>query len=273
MREICNLFLNALDAAGDRSQLFVHYLSRSDLGVGISARSDARVVWGGDDKVATFAALPLRKGGKSIWFGDRFSFSVMNGAELDRLDEAEQKNLAKRIFNDVFIFGQMACSSPHAIYIVGDRDVHQPALDALLDQLADLARARGQTPATGHAIRKMVGAFASAATGNAIAVDWRRNELTRVVVAGMERQEERIGGGYLRTMFIPSLSALAQLVRGHDQTITHFGFTPVEISEAARTIQGEGVSRWAPVGSALDFDFVWDGYDIPFELTRLVRVT
>jgi hypothetical protein len=33
------------------------------------------------------------------------------------------------------------------------------------------------------------------------------------------------------------------------------------------------VSRWAPIGTALDFDFIWDGYDIPFELTRLVRIS
>jgi hypothetical protein len=30
-----------------------------------------------------------------------------------------------------------------------------------------------------------------------------------------------------------------------------------------------GVSPFAPIGTALDFDFIWDGYDIPFEL--LVR--
>jgi hypothetical protein len=36
---------------------------------------------------------------------------------------------------------------------------------------------------------------------------------------------------------------------------------------------GPGVSRWAPIGTALDFDFIWDGYDIPFELTRLIRVS
>jgi len=31
--------------------------------------------------------------------------------------------------------------------------------------------------------------------------------------------------------------------------------------------------RTSPVGTALDFDFIWDGYDIPFELTRLIRVS
>jgi hypothetical protein len=88
MRAIVDLFLERLEAAGDESQLFVHYPSQGDLGAKISARSDARVVWGGDAKVALFAPLPLRNGGKSIWFGDRFSFSTISGAALDGLDDA-----------------------------------------------------------------------------------------------------------------------------------------------------------------------------------------
>ena len=87
MRAIVDLFLDRLAAAGDESQLFVHYPSQGDLGAKISAVSDARVVWGGDAKVALFAPLPLRNGGKSIWFGDRFSFSAVNGAALGELDE------------------------------------------------------------------------------------------------------------------------------------------------------------------------------------------
>src|ERR1700722_4631472 len=116
MRAIVDLFLERLEAQGDESQLFVHYPSQGDLGAKISARSDARVVWGGDAKVALFAPLPLRNGGKSIWFGDRFSFSTINGVALDKLDDL--RALAKKLHNDVFVFDQMACSSPHALYVV-----------------------------------------------------------------------------------------------------------------------------------------------------------
>src|SRR5271168_3554954 len=124
MRAIVDLFLERLEAQGDESQLFLHYPSQGDLGAKISARSDARVVWGGDAKVALFAPLPLRNGGKSIWFGDRFSFSTVNGAALDKLDEADLRALAKKLHNDVFVFDQMACSSPHALYVVGEAATH-----------------------------------------------------------------------------------------------------------------------------------------------------
>ena len=130
MRAIVDLFLERLEAQGDESQLFVHYPSQGDLGAKISARSDARVVWGGDAKVALFAPLPLRGGGKSIWFGDRFSFSTINGAALDKLDEAALRALAKKLHNDVFVFDQMACSSPHALYVVGDAATHSPGSGA-----------------------------------------------------------------------------------------------------------------------------------------------
>ncbi len=131
MRAIVDLFLERLAAQGDELQLFVHYPSQGDLGAKISARSDARVVWGGDAKVALFAPLPLRNGGKSIWFGDRFSFSTINGAALDKLDEPALRALAKKLHNDVFVFDQMACSSPHALYVVGEAATHSGGIRRL----------------------------------------------------------------------------------------------------------------------------------------------
>jgi hypothetical protein len=273
MRGIVDLFLERLEAAGDRSQLFVHYPSQGDLGAKISALSDARVVWGGDAKVALFAPLPLRNGGKSIWFGDRFSFSTINGSPLEKLDEPALQALAKKLHNDVFVFDQMACSSPHALYVVGEAAAHAPAVKRLLDASAlewtmDDPKAR-----VGHAIGKMTAAFYAAGTGRASSVTWRDTHLTSVVASAPERQELRVGGGFLSVVFVASLAEVASFIKESDQTITYFGWERGEIEAVAASRTGPGVSRWAPIGTALDFDFIWDGYDIPFELTRLVRVS
>ena len=272
MRDVCNLFLDELRAVGDDTQLFIHYLSTSDLGALISKSSDARVVWGGDAKVAAFAPLPLRHGGKSIWFGDRSSFSVLKGAALHELDGGGRSALAQKLFNDIFAFDQMACSSPHILYVVGDENTHQSAVEPLLRSLAHLATASGRASETGHFMRKMVAAQQAAATGAASAIDWRDVSLTSVVLSASGRPEARIGGGFLWIVYIPATSSLRAFASERDQTVTHFGFEPEEVADVAETVAHSGVSRFAPVGSALDFDFVWDGYDIPFELTRLVRV-
>jgi hypothetical protein len=273
MRAIVDLFLERLEAAGDESQMFAHYPSQGDLGARISARSDARVVWGGDAKVALFAPLPLRNGGKSIWFGDRFSFSAIDGAALGKLDDAAIQALAKKLHNDVFVFDQMACSSPHALYVVGDAAEHYAAVRRLLDAAALAWTIDDPKARVGHAIGKMTAAFAAAANGAASTVSWRNTHLTSIVASRPLRQDLRVGGGFLSVVFVRSLGEVAGFIREADQTITHFGFDRAEVESVAASRVGPGVSRWAPIGTALDFDFIWDGYDIPFELTRLVRIS
>jgi Acyl-CoA reductase (LuxC) len=273
MRSIVDIFLERLKAQGDESQLFVHYPSQADLGAKVSARSDARVVWGGDAKVALFAPLPLRNGGKSIWFGDRFSFSTINGEALNRLDEAALRALAKKLHNDVFVFDQMACSSPHALYVVGEAAAHSAAVKRLLDASALEWTMDDPAGRVGHAIGKMTAAFYAAGTGRASSVNWRDTNLTSVVASAPERQDLRVGGGFLSVVFIPALAEAVTFIRESDQTITYFGWERDEIEEVAASRTGPGVSRWAPIGTALDFDFIWDGYDIPVELTRLIRVS
>ncbi len=273
MRAIVDLFLEKLEAHCDTSQLFVHYPSQGDLGAKISARSDARVVWGGDAKVALFAPLPLRNGGKSIWFGDRFSFSTINGAALAALDEPALKALAKKLHNDVFVFDQMACSSPHALYVVGDAPTHSAGVRRLLDAAALEWTMDDPKAHVGHAIGKMTAAFYAAGSGRASSVSWRNTHLTSFVASAPERQDLRVGGGFLSVVFIRSLSEAPSFIRESDQTITYFGWERSEIEAVAASRIGPGVSRWAPIGTALDFDFIWDGYDIPFELTRLVRIS
>ena len=183
MRAIVDLFLERLEAAGDDSQAFVHYPSQGDLGTKISALSDARVVWGGDAKVALFAPLPLRNGGKSIWFGDRFSFSTINGAALGDLDDAGLKALAKKLHNDIFVFDQMACSSPHALYVVGDAEAHSGAVRRLLDASALEWTMDDPAGRVGHAIGKMTAAFYAAASGRASSVHWQNTQLTSIVAS------------------------------------------------------------------------------------------
>jgi hypothetical protein len=273
MRAIVDLFLERLEAAGDGSQAFVHYPSQGDLGAKISVLSDARVVWGGDAKVALFAPLPLRNGGKSIWFGDRFSFSTIKGAAVDKLDDAALKALAKKLHNDIFVFDQMACSSPHALYVVGEAAAHSAPVRRLLDASALEWTMDDPAGRVGHAIGKMTAAFYAAANGRASSVHWQNTQLTSIVASAPMRQDIRVGGGFLSVVFVQSLAEVASFIRESDQTITYFGWERGEIESIAASRAGPGVSRWAPIGTALDFDFIWDGYDIPFELTRLVRIS
>ena len=181
-------------------------------------------------------------------------------------------DFAKKLHNDVFVFDQMACSSPHALYVAGEAAAHYAAVRRLLDASALEWAIDDPAGRVGHSIGKMTAAFHAAASGQATAVDWRTH-LTSIVASQPMRQELRVGGGFLSVVFVRTLAEIAGFIRESDQTITHFGWDRSEIEAAAALRTGPGVSRWAPIGAALDFDFIWDGYDIPFELTRLVRIS
>ncbi len=273
LRGICDLILAALDRADDRSQMFIHYPSTSDLGRLISAQSDARIVWGGDAKIEAFESLPLRNSGKSIWFGDRVSLCVLDGDALAGLNESGRQDLAHRLCNDIFVFDQMACSSPHGLYVTGEASRHLAAVKALLETLARIALDRGHAAPAGHQMTKMVHAFSSAAAGASSEVAWRNGALTSAIATREERAEQTVGGGFLTVVFIPTLEALTGHLRARDQTVTHFGFRTEDIRKVAAANTTLGVARWTPIGSALDFDPVWDGYDLLSELTRFIRVT
>ena len=235
--------------------------SQGDLGAKISARSDARVVWGGDAKVALFAPLPLRDGGKSIWFGDRFSFSTINGAALDKLDEPALRALAKKLHNDVFVFDQMACSSPHALYVVGEAASPCGGGSAPLSTHRRLEWTMDDPKAhVGHAIGKMTAAFYAAGTGRASSINWQNTNLTSVVASAPERQDIRVGGGFLSVVFIRSLDEVPGFIRESDQTITYFGWERGEIEAVA-------ASRVGPRRLALGADR--DGARLRFHLGRL----
>ncbi len=272
IQEIIGQIIDELTRRGDNSQYFVHYPAENELNARLCALSDARIVWGGDAKVAAFAELPLRSGGKSIWFGDRFSFAVLRGTALVGLAPRSRVELANRLCNDVFIFDQMACSSPHIIYVIGKPEESSSAVSALLEEVAAAAQAKGIEVATSQALRKMVTANKMVGLGEAKSVATLSNALMAIQVDDSRRTETRVGGGFLQVCYIDQLDALRKQAREHDQTMTYFGFERAELEALFPLCTPLGLTRVVPVGEALNFDTVWDGYDLPRELTRVIRI-
>ncbi len=112
----------------------------------------------------------------------------------------------------------------------------------------------------GHAIGKMTAAFYAAGSGRASSVNWQNTNLTSVVASAPERQDIRVGGGFLSVVFIRSLDEVPGFIRESDQTITYFGWERGEIEAVAP-------SRDGPRRLALGADR--DGARLRFHLGRL----
>ena len=271
MSRVLNIVLDHLDAVGEDTQFFIHYPGDVSINASLSTLSDARLVWGGDTKVEAFSALPLRQGGKSLWFGDRRSFCVLASNALSDMDQAARKILASALYNDVFVFDQLACSSPQTIFVIGDPARARAPLVATLSLVAEIAAERGAVVSPAHEIRKLTEAMALAAMGSCDKIERLHDRLTLAQGTG-SRASAQLGGGFLEIRNLDTLEDLASEIRERDQTMTYFGFERATMAAFAEALRVKGISRIVPVGQALDFDSVWDGYDILRELVHLIKI-
>jgi hypothetical protein len=264
--------LEALETARE-PELFLHYRADEASNRALSAAADTRLVWGGDAKAALFNAYPVRIGGKTLDFADRFSFAAVDGAALEAMSADDLAALARRFASDVFLFAQMACSSPHVLYVRGDKIEHAPAVARFLALADAAASARGEGVPPSHAMQKFVDACRLAATEPVDSFERLSNETTVVRLADTRPGlKPVVGGGFISVQYVDGLDSLLAAIDGSSQTMTHAGFDQGELHAFAARAGARGLCRIVPMGQALQFDRLWDGYDLLRELTRLIVV-
>lgn len=234
--------------------------------------ADARLVWGGDKTVTQLRSVPAKTTTREISFADKVSHAVINSERYLAAPEQERAACAKAFYNDAYQFDQMACSSPHFITFVGSPKGAAEASNAFWDSLRQEFSRRTRHDSDSTAMDKLVAAAEILGTNPAA----RSKETNPAVIAApinsFASLRERRGGGFFVEAQIDNLRDLAPALQQGDQTLTYFGFTADEMREAARHLTALGIDRIVPIGQALNFAPIWDGYVLLSELTRRVTV-
>ena len=255
------------------STTIVSYEHDKSITDALSLACDVRVLWGGDASIAALRESPLRADAKELAFPDRFSFALVDAARYVAMDEAARAAVARGLMNDVFIFDQMACSSPKLLAWLGASEAARAARDDLWPRLEALVEAAGIRVPTMTALDKLHFAHGELADGKLTSVERFSNELFVARSADVAAlRTARWGGGLVVETVVPDLDAALALVRPSDQTLAHAGFTKDEVLALARRARTRGLARVVPVGRALAFSRYWDGMDLLSELTRAVSV-
>ena len=239
----------------------------------LSLACDLRVLWGGDSSVTQLRRFPLQPWARDLTFPDRSSFTVLAAQGWSDADPDARRRVAEGLYNDVYWFDQAACSSPRALFWVGDEASVAAARVELTDALAAVVEHRRPVIDAAMAVQKRVATYGLAADGAAERLRFRGNEIAEVdLAAAADVPREWLGSGTLVQARVDRLEDLVPLVVRRDQTICHFGFAEETLTAFARALAGRGVDRLVPVGQALAFAPVWDGYDLVREFTRLTTV-
>jgi Acyl-CoA reductase (LuxC) len=257
-----------------QTQRMITYGHQDEVTAALSAACDLRVIWGGDRTVRDIRRHPLAPHARDVTFPDRSSYAAISLAGWQATDAEGRKRAAEGLVNDVYWFDQAACSSPMAIFLVGDATQAPAVKEELLALVAQGARAQGFGVDAAMAVEKRVSTYGLAALGKATALDLADNTVTGVTLTGPDAVPHGwMGAGVFPFTTVDSLADIAPLINRKDQTFSHFGFTRAELLEFAQLLGGRGIDRMVPFGQALNFAGVWDGYDLIREFSRLVTVT
>lgn len=239
----------------------------------LSARADLRIVWGGDETVGLVRESPLAPAGTELVFPNKYSFAVFDAAAWNAI--ADKSAVARKFVNDALWFGQMACSSPRAVVWLGtsaDVDSASASFWLAVDTAAGEA---GLEWEAAFAVSKLVAEQGLALAGNAQILMSASNRVRVVrcaVLDGLGTQTAT-GQGFFKEYRIDKLAALAGATRRNWQTIVSFGIPADDWQEFLTVQMPEGIDRIVPIGSALDFDSIWDGVDLLAAMTRVTTLT
>ena len=146
---LCTLLCEVLERHPEarRRVAMVRYGHDDAITAVLSARSDLRVIWGGDATIDAIRRIPLPPHSTELTFADRWSLALLDAATVTRLDDVQFERLTQALFNDTWWFDQRGCSSPRLVAWRGDVETADAAGAQLWPRLATVVRSRDRLPA------------------------------------------------------------------------------------------------------------------------------
>ncbi|MDX2028167.1 MAG: acyl-CoA reductase [Alphaproteobacteria bacterium] len=238
----------------------------------LSRACQLRMVWGSDETVEHISALPLPAAARHVSFGDRYSAMALKAAAWLRLNSEERNDVIKQIFNDIYVFDQLACASPRLLVWVGDEKTAAQAAEDFYPRLASCAKARGYMPGAGESIAKQNTNFLALHDLAVAAYTNYGPQLTVLALTGFEGlstfKKVNYGYGTLLAVRLETLAEFAPHTEARDQTLSCWGFAEDEMQAFAGAGKRRGFDRMVAAGQALTFDPVWDGCNLFDAMTR-----
>lgn len=245
----------------------VKYGHDSTINDSLSWMSDVRVIWGGDDTIATFRSSPLRPRSTEILFANRFSLAVIDS---DRYLEDENKGkIALDFYNDTYLMDQNACSSPKIVIWVGKKI--SKAKDVFWNELHKVVSAKYEFQQI-QGVDKYLSACLTAAKLDGIRIEPATDNLiSRVSLSSLDNRIVDCFGnsGYFLEYEASDISEIRTICNDNRcQTIAYYG--DVRMFDDVEMTSLKGVDRIVPFGRSMDFDLIWDGYDLITHLSRII---
>jgi hypothetical protein len=250
----------------------IRYRHNSEISKILLSNCSARIIWGGDKAIEELKKIPVPPKLKDLVFGDRFSVALFDSASFVELTESERSLLLSNFYNDTFLFDQNACSSPKILIWVGNDFESSRAQNIFWTNLNILVQKKYEI-APVNIIEKFTD-LCLLSKKHKFKVEYANNLLYRISLEANEIKNVDFTNklGSLFEITSKAIQNLDLFDLPKLQTVAYFGFSKSELTSIFESLNPKGVDRIVPIGSALNMNAFWDGYDIIFELTRFINI-
>lgn len=235
----------------------------------LSAMADTRIIWGGNATIADIreSKIPPRSG--EITFADRFSMAVIDSNEYMKINNKEK--ISRDFYNDTYLSDQNACTSPRIVIWTGNNK--EEAKELFWDNLHLLVKKKYSFQSI-QGINKLTSAYLFAVSESGAKIMPRAdNYIVRVKVSEINYQimNFKDNSGFFFEYDCDDILDLRPLCNDTKcQTIAYIGCTDMFLPLIYTGVKG--IDRIVPIGKTMDFEFIWDGYNLYERLTRIIKI-
>lgn len=235
----------------------------------LSLLADVRIVWGGDATIAEIRKSPLSPRAGEITFADRFSIAVIDSEVY--MNRENKSRIAEAFYNDTYLTDQNACTSPRIVVWVGS--AKEDAKRIFWHEFHELV-AKKYVFQSIQGIDKLSKCYLLAAVEGNIKLNERADNLIfRVsILDGLEKIMEFKGNsGYFFEYDCDDILELKELCNDkHCQTVAYLGNKSMLYPLLKSGVKG--IDHIVPIGRTMDFDLIWDGYNLFERLVRIIKI-
>ena len=247
--------------------MIVRYAHSREISDYFSSLADVRVIWGGDATIFEIRKSPLPARAREITFADRYSLTVIDSEYY--LENENPEKTAQNFYNDTYMTDQNACTSPKIVIWTGNcipeaKKVFWNALYHLVEHQYEIQPVQ--------AVDKLTNLYLAAQACTCRQIKEFDNRLVRAELKELHPDILNCLGnsGYFYEYECGHILELTDILNDKCQTIGYIGR-----KEAIKPLLEAGVNgidRIVPVGKTMDFDFIWDGYNLFSEMTRIINL-
>lgn len=278
--DVINELLTRTEFEDMRSRLVLLRYGHNDvITANLLAQCDGRILWGGDATISHLRQFSTPSRSREVAFADRYSLALLVPNPVLALNDAGMELLANRLFNDILVMDQAACSSPQMfVWLSDDANKVEMAQARVWSALAHICQEKQALSPIGQ-MNKFVNACDLVLAHHEIhsvrhEADATTGLLTRLQLHTLPLVPDQLRGyfGTLIEVQLPSLAPLVNIITERYQTLCYFGLQPDDLRHWIFKQGLRGIDRIVPVGQAIDMSLMWDGYDLLSSLSRGIEI-